>query len=115
MHPPSPLTIRALALFFANLGSLGTCITYNQVEIRPYVKCSPDKAGVPQPKLAYRVDCHNIMHKKLSGIILNLQGTLLFLETCCLESIPGENPTGNPGYHPSERIFQHVSSHMLVL
>ena len=83
---PSPLTIRALTLFFANLASLCICITYNQVVIRPYVVSGPDKAGVTQPKLAYRLDCHNIMHKKLSGIILNLQ------ENCCFWRHVAWNP-----------------------
>jgi hypothetical protein len=27
------------------------------------------KPALPQPKLAYRLDCRDIMHKKLSGII----------------------------------------------
>ena len=75
---------------------------------------SPDKAGVPQPKLAYRLDCHNIMHKKLSGIILNLQGTLQFLETCCLESNREKTPWAILD-STLRTHFQRVSSHMLVL
>jgi hypothetical protein len=54
------------SIIFRKSPSASMYITYSQVEIRPYVVFSPDKVGVPQPKLAYRLDCHNVMHKKLS-------------------------------------------------
>ena len=77
--------------------------------------CSLGKAGVPQPKLAYRLDCHNIMHKKPSGIIFESTGNTAVFGDMLLGIQPGENPMGNPGYHLPNGFSACFKSHASTL
>jgi hypothetical protein len=63
------------------------------------------KPALPQPKLAYRLDCHAIMHKKLSGIVLNFAGNTAVFGDMLLGTHTGRKGHGQSWISPSERIF----------